>query len=77
MLNIINRDFTEKVKVYIGEELGCPQMDSCSLVISSCRFKDKSLGRVAVLGPMRMEYKHTIPALEYISDVLTDVMSSI
>jgi len=77
LLNIINRDFTDKVKVYIGNELGCVEMESCSLVVSSYRLKDKSLGRVAVLGPMRMEYKHTIPVLGYISDVLTEVMNSI
>lgn len=77
LLNIIHRDFTEKVKVYIGEELGYPQMHNCSVVITSYHFKDKSVGRLAVLGPMRMEYKHTIPALEYISDVLTGVMNRI
>lgn len=77
LLNIFNRDFTEKVKVYIGEELGCSEMQGCSLVISSYRLKDKSVGRLAALGPMRMEYNHTIPALEYISGVLTEVMSNI
>jgi len=77
LLNIINRDFSDKVKVYIGEELGCPEMEGCSLVVSNYRLKDKSLGRLAVLGPMRMEYKHTIPALEYISDALTEIMNSI
>ena len=77
LLNIINRDFTDRVKVYIGEELGCAEMEGCSLVVSSYRLKDKSLGRLAVLGPMRMEYKHTIPVLGYISDVLTEVMNSI
>ncbi len=77
LLNIINRDFTDKVKVYIGEELGCPEMEGCSLVVSSYRLKDKSLGRLAVLGPMRMEYTHSMLALEYISDVLTEVMNSI
>ena len=77
LLNIINRDFTDKVKVYIGNELGCVEMESCSLVVSSYRLKDKSSGRVAVLGPMRMEYNHTIPALEYISDALTGIMNSI
>lgn len=77
LLHIINRDFTEKVKVYIGEELDYPQMHNCSLLISSYHIKDKSVGRLAVLGPIRMEYKRTIPALEYISDVLTEVMSSI
>lgn len=77
LLNIINRDFTDKVKVYIGEELDCPGMEGCSIVVSSYRLKDRSLGRLAVLGPMRMEYKHTITALEYISDVLSEVMNSI
>ncbi len=77
LLDIINRDFPDKIKVYIGEELGCTEMEGCSLVVSSYRLKDKSLGRLAVLGPMRMEYKHTIPALEYISDVLTEIMDSI
>ncbi len=76
LLNIINRDFTDKVKVYIGEELGCPEIEGCSLVVSCYRLKDKSLGRVAVLGPMRMEYVHTIPALEYISEALTEVMNN-
>ncbi|MDD4894162.1 MAG: DeoR family transcriptional regulator [Candidatus Omnitrophica bacterium] len=77
LLNIINRDFSDKVKVYIGEELDCPGMEGCSLVVSTYRTKGKSSGRLAVLGPMRMEYKHTIPALEYISGVLTEVMSGI
>lgn len=77
LLSIINRDFTDKVKVYIGDELGCEGMDGCALVVSSYRLKDKSLGKLAVLGPMRMEYRHAIPALEYISDALTEVMYSI
>ena len=77
LINIINRDFTEKVKIYIGEELDCPEMESCSLVVSRYRLKDKSSGKLAVLVPMRMEYEHTIPALEYISDVLTEVISNI
>lgn len=77
LLDIINRDFNEKVKVYIGRELGCPEMENCSLVVSSYRHKDKLSGRLAVLGPARMEYKHIIPALEYISGVLTGVLNEL
>lgn len=74
LLTIINRDFTDKVKVYIGDELDCPQIQNCSLAVSNYRIKDKPQGKVAVLGPMRMEYKHIIPTLEYISDVLTETL---
>jgi heat-inducible transcriptional repressor len=52
-------------------------MESCSLVVSSYRHKDKPLGRLAVLGPARMEYTHIIPAIEYISDALTEVLDNI
>jgi len=77
LLDIINREFTEKVKIYIGEELGDPKMCNCSLVVSSYRVKNRTMGRLAVLGPVRMEYRHIIPAMEYISDVVTEVLNSI
>ncbi len=77
LLGIINRNFDEKVKVYIGKELGCAEMENCALVVSSYRLKDKPLGRLAVLGPARMEYKQIIPTVEYISDVLTEVLGNL
>jgi transcriptional regulator of heat shock response len=77
LLDIINRDISDKVKIYIGEETGCPAMENCSLVVSSYRIKNKPQGRIAVLGPMRMEYSHIIPTIEYISDALTEVLGRI
>lgn len=77
LLNIVNREFSGKVRVYIGEELGFPEMESCSLVVSSYGMKNKPSGKIAVLGPKRMEYKHTIPALEYISSVLTELTENL
>jgi transcriptional regulator of heat shock response len=74
LLNIINQDFDGKVKVYIGKELGYPEIENCSLVVSNYRVKNKPSGKLAVFGPARMEYSHIIPALEYISDCLTDVL---
>ena len=74
LLDIINRDFSGKVKVYIGSELGLPEMENCSLVVSSFKLKNRSSGRLAVLGPMRMQYNHIIPAMEYISEALSQVL---
>ena len=72
LMEIINRDFSGKSRAYIGEELECPEMNNCTLIVSSYRLKDKPSGRLAVLGPIRMEYDRTISSLEYISDILTD-----
>ncbi len=77
LLDIINRDFEGKVKVYIGEELGLPEIKNCSLAVSSYSVKKKPSGRVAVLGPMRMEYQHIIPTLEYVSDALTEALEGL
>lgn len=76
-LDVINRDFEKKVTVYIGDETGCPEMDGCALVVSSYRIKNKPVGRVAALGPARMEYQRIIPTMEYISDVLSDTLNRI
>lgn len=75
LLDIINRDFKEKVRVYIGGELGCVEMNDCALAVTSYSVKNKPSGKVAVLGPARMEYNHIIPALGYVSDVLSSVLS--
>ncbi len=74
LLDIINRDTSDKVQVYIGSELGCPGMQNCSLVVSSFQIKHKPSGRLAVLGPARMEYRKIIPTLEYVSEVLNEVL---
>ena len=77
LLDIINRESEEKVQVYIGDELGCPEMDGCSLVVSSYCLKKRPQGKLAVLGPARMEYGRIIPALNYVSEVLTEVLETI
>jgi transcriptional regulator of heat shock response len=74
LLDILNRDIEGKVKVYIGKELGCAEINSCSLVVSSFNVKNKPSGRLAVLGPVRMEYKRIIPLLEYVSEVVSDAL---
>lgn len=77
LLDVINRQFQEKVKIYIGDELGCEEMKGCSLVVSTCLVKNKPLGRLAVLGPVRMEYKYIIPALGFVSDILADTLDRV
>jgi heat-inducible transcriptional repressor len=74
LLDIINRDFSGKVKVYIGGELGFSEMDNCSLVVCGFKLKNQPSGRLAVLGPMRMEYDHIIPMMEYVSEVLNQIL---
>lgn len=77
LLEIIRKHNSRKVAVYIGEELGCEGTENCAILISSYNVKEQPVGRLAVLGPRRMEYSHVIPALEYVSEVLSEVLSDI
>lgn len=77
ILDILNREFEGKTKIYIGGESGCQQITGCSLVVSNYCINRRPVGRLAILGPTRMEYGHVISAIEYISDVLTGVLEDI
>ena len=75
LLEVINRDFDQSTKIYIGNEIGCSEIDGCSLIVTTYRRGNKKSGKVAVLGPRRMNYNHIIPVLEFISEVLSETLT--
>ncbi len=73
ILNIINRNLNNKIDIYIGHEMACSQINSCSLVVSKYQLKNGLSGRMAVLGPTRMNYSRVVSALEYLSSFMEEV----
>ncbi len=69
LMEIINRDLENKIDIYIGHEMALKEMENCSLAISHFE-KDGVKGRIAVLGPTRMQYDRVVSTLEYISQML-------
>ena len=70
IMELINRSLEKKIKIYIGHEMALKDMESCSLAIS--RFEKNGVkGRIAVLGPTRMQYDRVVSTLEYISQILS------
>jgi transcriptional regulator of heat shock response len=74
LLEILNCDLKEKIAIYIGSEIACSDMDGCSLIISSYKMKDRPSGRLAVLGPTRMQYGKVVSTLEYLSEQLSKIL---
>ena len=70
IMEIINRTLEKKIEIYIGHEMALKDMESCSLAISHFE-KDGMKGRIAVLGPTRMQYDRVVSTLEYISQILS------
>lgn len=73
ILDIINQHLEKKIKIFIGHELPLSEIDSCSLVISRYQLRKGPSGRIAVLGPTRMDYERVISAIEYLSNVINDI----
>jgi heat-inducible transcriptional repressor len=70
LMEIINRDLEKKIDIYIGHEMALKEMESCSLAISPFK-KNGMKGRIAVLGPTRMDYDRVVSTLDYISQILS------
>ena len=74
LLEIINKQLEEKTAVFIGKELDCEDIDTCSLVVSRYRSKHGPSGRIAVLGPTWMDYKRIVSALDYFSGLIEEIL---
>ncbi|MBI4308834.1 MAG: hypothetical protein HY591_00730 [Candidatus Omnitrophica bacterium] len=70
LLELINRDIHKRIEIYIGHEMALKEMDSCSMAVSAFD-KDGVSGRIAVLGPVRMQYDRVVSALEYVAALLS------
>ncbi len=70
LLELINRQLESKIDIYIGQELAFKEIDSCSLAVSQFKTGNVS-GRIAVLGPTRMQYERVVSAIEYITHTLS------
>jgi len=70
LLKLINREIGERVKIFIGHEVGLSGAEDCSLVVSRFGRKGGPAGRLALLGPTRMKYDKAISTLEYLSELI-------
>lgn len=72
ILEIINRSLANKIDIYIGHELACNNIESCSLAVSRYELNHGLSGRIAVLGPTRMNYQRVVSALDYVSEYMKE-----
>ncbi len=62
------------LRVIIGNENPVSEMKDCSLVIANYLYKEQSFGKIAILGPTRMEYTKVISMVNFMSQLLTKVL---
>jgi heat-inducible transcriptional repressor len=57
----------EAVRVVVGLEETVPHLNNFVLIGAPARVGDEVMGSLAVIGPTRMDYEHTITAVSYIA----------
>ncbi|PSH05370.1 MAG: heat-inducible transcription repressor HrcA [Acidobacteria bacterium] len=65
----------EAVRVIIGLEEAMPDLSSFVLIGAPARSGEEILGRLAVIGPTRMDYQHTINAVSYIAQLFDKLLN--
>jgi heat-inducible transcriptional repressor len=65
----------EAVRVVIGLDQALPSMHNFVLIGSPARVGGEVMGSLAVLGPTRLDYQHTITAVSYIARLFDQVLN--
>jgi heat-inducible transcriptional repressor len=65
----------EAVRVVIGLEDALPEMRNFVLIGAPARVGEEVMGSLAVIGPTRMDYQHTISAVSYIARLFDRILN--
>ncbi len=72
VLEVINKNLVNRIDILIGHEINFEPISDCSIVVSQYKLKEGHSGRIAVLGPTRMNYQKVVSALMYISELMEE-----
>jgi len=65
----------EAVRVVIGLEEAAPELKDFVLIGAPARVGNEVMGSVAVIGPTRIDYQHTITAVSYIAGLFDKILN--
>lgn len=63
------------LQVLIGGEGGWEELSDCSMVLARYGVPGIATGTLGVLGPMRMSYTKSIPAVRFVAGLLSDLVN--
>ena len=65
----------DDIEIIFGDQVGISEMQSSSIVVSKYRLGYEDIGRIGVIGPVRMAYEQLVPTIEYFALKLGTVMT--
>jgi heat-inducible transcriptional repressor len=64
------------VRILIGRENSEKQMQDCTLIVAPLHYRDRAVGALGVVGPMRMKYDRAISTVDYIAHLCSRLLNS-
>ncbi len=64
-----------RMNIVIGEENEFEEIHDCSLVTATYFIRGRRVGKIGVLGPKRMEYPRIISVVDYMANILSQMLS--
>ena len=55
------------MKIHIGTENLCDGLEECSIITMPFSVNENEAGSIILVGPTRMNYRATVPLLEYVA----------
>ncbi len=65
----------DDIEIVFGDQTDIEALRHSSLVVAKYRLGDKDVGRIGVMGPVRMAYEQLVPSVEYFALKLGSVMT--
>lgn len=74
--SLLAKSSTNSVSIKIGEENNNESMKECSVITTTYKVGECTLGSIGIIGPKRMNYSHVVSLLEQISAQLTQMFGA-
>jgi len=60
------------ISVYVGQETEKEELKNFSIITFNHLLEDKDIGKIAIIGPKRMDYSKVVSVMKYISKKIND-----
>ena len=78
LLSIMNQDLEKDgTIVHIGRENKFRELEVCTIITSTYKFKNHVSGNIGLIGPMRMKYEEIVPMVELFAEMTTEALEEI
>lgn len=78
LVNLLHSELPERgLRVYIGAENDRDMLKSCSLITCGYSLQGRTIGRIGVIGPTRMDYYSALSTVSCLADLISEKLEEI